>query len=200
MSKGAAAAERRPGGSANPPVELVEPSLRRLPGYIAALQAGWSPDTTREVSGAQLMAIRADAQAFIRDLARHEGGTVALADGTRVPRPPGRVLWIWDGDFCGTINLRFVPGSEELPPHVSGHVGYAVVPWKRNRGYARQALRLPLPIARELGLPRLLVTCDEDNAASRRVIAVNGGVMAGAAPDPEHAGRRKLLFWISTGP
>ena len=42
----------------NSPVELVEPSLGRLPGYIAALEAGWSPDTTRDVSGEQLEAIR----------------------------------------------------------------------------------------------------------------------------------------------
>jgi predicted acetyltransferase len=198
MSEGAAAGQH-PGGSANSPIELVEPSLQRLPGYIAALQAGWSPNTTRDVSGEQLAAIRENAEAFIRDLARHEGGTVTLADGVRVPRLPGRVLWIWDGDFCGSINLRFVPGSEDLPPYVSGHVGYAVVPWKRNRGYARQALRLLLPIARGLGLPRLLVTCDEDNAVSRRVIAANGGVPAGEAPDPENTGRRELLFWVSTG-
>jgi predicted acetyltransferase len=198
MSEGAGAG-RHPGGSANSPIELVEPSLQRLPGYIAALQAGWSPNTTRDVSGEQLAAIRKDAEAFIRDLARYEGGMVTLADGARAPRLPGRVLWIWDGDFCGSINFRFVPGSEDLPPYVSGHVGYAVVPWKRNRGYARQALHLLLPIARGLGLPRLLVTCDEDNAASRRVIAANGGVSAGEAPDPEHAGKRKLLFWVNTG-
>jgi len=35
-------------------VELVEPSLDRLPGYMAALEAGWSPNTTRDVSGEQL--------------------------------------------------------------------------------------------------------------------------------------------------
>jgi len=87
-----------------------------------------------------------------------------------VPRLPGWVFWIWDGSFCGSINLRFIPGSEELPPHVAEHVGYAVVPWKWNRGYARQALRLLLRVARTLGLPRLLISCDEVNLASRRVI------------------------------
>lgn len=130
----------------NPLVDLLEPSLARLPGYIAALEAGWSPDTTRDVSREQLTAIRRDAESFVYYLARREGGRIKCADGTSVPRLPGPVFWIWDGEFCGAINLRFIPESEALPHYVSGHVGYAVVPWKRDRGYARQALRLLLPI------------------------------------------------------
>jgi hypothetical protein len=51
----------------NSSVELVEPSLVRLPGYLAALEAGWSPDTTRDVSGQQLEAIRDDAEGFVRE-------------------------------------------------------------------------------------------------------------------------------------
>lgn len=180
-------------------VELVEPNLDRLPGYVAALEAGWSPNTVRDVSGNQLIAIREDAEAFLRDLTRREGGgTVTLGDGTAVPRLPGRVFWLWDGEFCGTINLRFVPGTLDLPSHVSGHLGYAVVPWKRRRGYATRALALLLPVARELGLSRVLATCGAGNLASRRVIEANGGVAAGSALDPDHPGERKLLFWIDT--
>jgi predicted acetyltransferase len=182
----------------DPRIELVEPSAERLPGYVAALESGWSPNTTRDVSGEQLAAIRNDAESFLRDLNRREGGTIALADGTEVSRLPSRVFWIWDGKFCGAINLRFVPGSEALPPHVSGHVGYAVVPGKRNRGYARQALRQLLPVAHELGMPRVLITCDEDNAPSRRVIEDNGGVAAGEALHRDDNNKRKLLFWVST--
>lgn len=179
-------------------ISLAEPSLDRLPGYKAALEAGWSPNTTRDVSGEQLEAVRRDAGEFIRDLMEHEGRTVTLADGSKVPRLPGRVFWIWDGEFCGSINLRFVPATLDLPPHVSGHLGYAIVPWKRERGYATQALALLLPVARDLGLPRVLVTCDAGNIASRRIIEANGGIAASSDTHPDQTGERKLTFWIDT--
>ena len=179
-------------------IELVEPSLSLLPGYVTALEAGWSPNTIRDVSGEQLAAIRSNAGAFLQDLTRREGGTLILADGTSVPRIPNRVFWMWDGEFCGSINFRFVQSSLDLPPHVSGHIGYAVVPWKQGRGCATQALALMLPVARELGLPRVLVTCDAGNVASRRVIEANGGIVAGEKIAPDHPSGRALLFWMST--
>jgi RimJ/RimL family protein N-acetyltransferase len=65
------------------------------------------------------------------------------------------------------------------------------VPSKRNRGYARGALRLLLPISHELGLQRLLISCDEDKVASRRVIEANGGVRVGEKPHPAHPAKCK---------
>ena len=49
-------------------IELDEPSLDRLPGYIAALETGWSPSAICDLSGTHLNAIRVDAEAFLRDL------------------------------------------------------------------------------------------------------------------------------------
>ncbi len=177
---------------------LVAPSLERLPGYAAALEQGWSPNNLRDVSGEQLAAIRADAAKFIANLNPREGGTVALGDGRVVPRLPGPVFWIWDGEFCGSINFRHVPGTEELPPHVTGHIGYAIVPWKRRRGYATRALALLLPIARDHGLQRAQITCDDDNFASYRVIEANGGVLAERRPDDDDPARIKRIYWIDT--
>ncbi|MBS0559052.1 MAG: GNAT family N-acetyltransferase [Proteobacteria bacterium] len=179
---------------------LVEPSLERLPGYVAALRTGWSPSTGRDVSAEQLAEIERDVARFVADLARNgAGATVTLPDGSTVERLPGLVRWMWDGSFCGAINVRHVPGTLDLPPHVSGHVGYAVVPWKRRQGIATRALALMLPIARSLGLPRILVTCDADNEASRRTILANGGVPDEACPQREEIGKLKLRFWIATG-
>src|SRR6202042_2796718 len=109
-------------------------------------------------------------------------------------RLPGRVCWLDDGAFCGTINLRYIPGTDRLPDHVSGHIGYAVVAWKRRRGYATRALALILPVAREIGLGRVELTCDRGNEASARVILKNGGVLIGQRR--EAGNKIKLVFRI----
>lgn len=178
------------------PFRLVAPALSALPGYAAALEAGWSPNTLRDVSGEQLAALRADAAGFVDSLA-HPRGTITLGDGRVVPRLPGCILWMWDGDFCGAINLRHQPGTQALPPHVSGHVGYAVVPWKRRRGYATQALALMLPVAARAGLAWVELTCDPDNIGSQRVIETNGGVRQPGERDED--GHPKLVYRIATG-
>ncbi len=181
--------------------QLVAPDLDRLDGYVAALQVGWSPNTTRDVTAEELAALRDDAPGHLRVLRGEAPGVIHLPDGREVARLPGLVRWIWDDAFCGAINLRHQPGTEELPAHVTGHVGYAIVPWKQRQGHATRALALLLPIARALGLPRLprlLITCDEDNHPSRRVIETNGGVPDGADPHPDRPGVRRLRFWVAT--
>ena len=79
-----------------------------------------------------------------------------------------------------------------------GHVGYTVVPWKQGRGYATEALRQILPVARAEGFARVLLTCDDDNEASRKVIRANGGVPDGHVPHPGRPGHVKLMFWVPT--
>jgi predicted acetyltransferase len=175
------------------PLRLVQPSLECLPGYAAALAAGWSPDTTQDVSAGQLAMIGRDPAGFLDELARQDG-TIRTASGAELPRLPSRIFWIDDGEFCGVINLRFIAGSDLLPDYVSGHIGYAVVPWKRRLGYATRALALMLPVARAVGLSHIAITCDDDNEPSRQVILANGGVFVGGRPMA--AGKTKLHFRI----
>jgi predicted acetyltransferase len=162
-------------------LRLLPPSLEHLPQYVDALEHGWSPDNVRGRAGAedQLARIAEDPVAFLasQDDPQGRGPPVKLPDGSDVQRLPGYYRWIWDGEFCGTVGFRWAPGTPELPPHVLGHLGYGVVPWKQGRGYATTALGLILPDARALGLPYVELTTDPENVASQRVIEANGGVM-----------------------
>jgi predicted acetyltransferase len=77
-----------------------------------------------------------------------------------------------------------------------GHIGYDTVPSFRGRGVATEMLRQALPVARALGLASVLLTCDETNAASIRVIERNGGSLRETkALDANRP--RKRYYWIT---
>jgi len=171
---------------------LIAPALERLPAYAAALRRGWSPDNIRgEVAAREELAqIDADPVMFVASQTDRDakGPPIKLPNGSTAVRLPGYRLWMWDGEFCGVIGFRWQPGTATLPPHVLGHIGYAVVPWKRRRGYATAALCLMLPRARAEGLPHIEITTDADNPASQKVILANGGTLLGPYRKPPEYG------------
>lgn len=110
------------------------------------------------------------------------------------PRPEGKVpetlLWWVDGDeYLGRLSIRHQ--LTETLRELGGHIGYVVRPSARRQGHASAMLAASLPIARGLGIDPALVTCDADNAGSRRVIESGGGVFEDQRED-------KLRFWVPT--
>ncbi|MEU4394922.1 GNAT family N-acetyltransferase [Kribbella sp. NPDC023855] len=127
------------------------------------------------------------------EFARMVDAIKAQADES-VPPPADIVhetmLWFVDGiDWIGRVAIRhdLTPALLEL----GGHIGYFVRPSARRRGYATQMLTQSLPIAARLGIDPALLTCDEDNEVSRRVILAAGGELE----DERHG---KLRFWVPT--
>jgi len=181
-------------------MDLVWPAAQYLPGYVHALQQGWSPDNLRPQAALDDLArIAEDPDRFLFEQVDREakGPSITLPDGSTVPRLPGYSRWMWDGEFCGSIGFRWQPGTTELPPHCLGHVGYSVVPWKRGRGYATRALQLLLPQAGEEGLAYIELTTNSDNTASRRVIEANGGKLVERFHKPAaYGGAESLRFRI----
>jgi predicted acetyltransferase len=180
-------------------MKLVVPALDYLGGYRDALQRGWSPDNVRLEAAAceELEKIAADPAAFVASLDDPEAtaGPITLGDGSKVPRLPGYRRWMWDGEFCGSIGFRWQKGTSALPPYVLGHVGYAVVPWKRRLGYATRALALLLDDARREGLDHITLTTDPDNMPSQKVITANGGTLIERFTMDESHGRAEALRW-----
>ena len=138
--------------------------------------------------------VKSEPQGFLKRLTGTNRVVERLLDGTPVPPMREVVYWISDGEFSGVISLRRLQNSDELPAGVSGHVSYAVVPWKSRKGYARQALADLLQRALPFGLKRLLITTHQDNLPSRRVIEATGGVLGGLVPYPSQPGKFRLEF------
>jgi len=184
-----------------PTCTLVKPSLDHLPSYKSALERGWGPDNLREAEAARehLAKIAQDAALFValHDDPHALAGPVTLPDGSKVVRLPGITRWMWDGEFCGSINLRWQTGTSALPSYVLGHIGFSVVPWKRRLGYATRALALLLPEARAQGLDHVELTTAPDNIASQKTILANGGrLIERFRKDAAYGGNEGLRFRI----
>jgi predicted acetyltransferase len=120
-----------------------------------------------------------------------------MEDSATVP-VPGWVeadyyMMVREGDIrvLGMINFRHFLNDHLA--EIGGHIGYHVRPSERDRGYAKAMLALCLQKCTEFGLDRVLITCTNDNVASRQVILANGGVFDRTTKDGDLTLER---YWI----
>ena len=107
---------------------------------------------------------------------------------------PHTVYFMVEGEkFIGHVDVRHRLNEHLLT--VGGHIGYAIRPSERQKGYGTEILRQALTEARELGLKKVLVTCSDDNIASKRIIEKNGGVFENTSVTD--AGVVKRRYWIT---
>lgn len=148
--------------------------------------------------GYDLQALRRDFCAYVWDLKRlgekSEHGYVDI------------VHWLIDrGEYIGQASVRPNLATPYLITY-GGHIGYSIRPSRRGRGYGKRILKLALKKARRVGLDRVLITCDADNLASKRIIESNGGQFETAMKMDAHIKRMegrggvadldKLRYWI----
>ena len=121
---------------------------------------------------------------------------VAAKDPANTPPDelPYEDFWLMDDDeWIGKLTLRSTINAKYL--HAGGHIGYEIRPSKRRSGYGTVLLHMGLEKARERGLDRVLLTCDENNIASRKVIEKNGGQLENAV-QVEGQTVPKMRYWI----
>ncbi len=116
---------------------------------------------------------------------------VNLAEG----HVPSTELWLIDeGGFIGWVSIRH--RLNEQLSKIGGHIGYWIRPSKRNKGYGTTILKLALGEAKKLGIEKALVTCDENNTGSRKIIEANGGVLE-SVPDSASGMPQKCRYWVT---
>ena len=123
---------------------------------------------------------------------------------------------IVDNSFEETVRQGFVPSSTYLAVRVEddkllgmidirhklneylfnfgGHIGYSIRKSERRKGYAKEMLEQALGKCREMGLDKVLITCDKENIASASTIKSQGGVLDNEVNEEDEIVQR---YWIN---
>ena len=118
-----------------------------------------------------------------------------------VPRTQYIAIRKSDNKIVGSVNLRHELNDNLL--RNGGHIGYMVATDERQKGYAKEMLRLGLLECKKLGIERVLVTCKKSNIGSAKTIIANGGVLENEITLDEnvggfeHKGEIMQRYWIT---
>ena len=96
-----------------------------------------------------------------------------------------------DNYIIGMIDIRHY--LNDFLKQFGGNIGYGVRKTEKNKGYAKQMLKLALEKCKELKIKKVLITCDEDNIASEKVI-LSANVKLEDIRNID--GENKKRFWI----
>lgn len=131
-----------------------------------------------------------DFEAYLKDIND-------LSSGIGLPKGyvPSTEWWLinTNNDILGTVRLRHRLGERNYQE--GGHIGYDIAPSYRRQGYGKAILQITLNKARELGLKRVLITCDFDNIGSKKIIEYNGGILENSIIS-KVTGKEILRYWI----
>ena len=168
-------------------MQLVKPSTKYQESYLAAFEEG-KPETNHT----SLTSPRENQSfaEFVREEIDHEKGKSLPKDWVSET-----VLWLIDtNEFIGRVSIRH--RLTETLRATGGHIGYWIRPSKRKLGYGKIILKLALSTAKKLKIHHVLVTCDETNIGSRKIIEANDGVLENSIMS-ENEGSLKRRYWIT---
>ena len=164
--------------------KLVLPSVEYKESFLEALKE-YQEEGLLHYMDLKIEDLRENFEAYIQ-------GLLDQADGKNLPQ--GYVAmtryWLVDGsEFIGRFDIRHELNS--FLKKEGGHIGYDVRPTKRKQGYGSVGLELALLKAKELGLKKVLLTCNRSNSASIKIIEKCAGVL-----DTQNDSSEKNVYWI----
>lgn len=157
-----------------PDTRLLVPFRRLFDDYRATGHNEWCEEAALSVSDfpAYVTAARAKAQGL------------GLSDDWA----PTSYFWMQNGDdLVGTLRIRHFLTTAVIER--AGHIGYDIAPAFRGRGLGHEILQLGLEQASKLGIGDVLLICDAENIASRRIIERQGGRLDRTKND-------EMWYWI----
>ena len=164
-------------------LRLVKPALKYKHGYIAAEKEFQKEDGRKD---SEIQKLDKNFAAFIKRMRNYEKGTVSRG------RVPSSTYWLLNNSvFIGIATVR-----HRLNPRLlknGGHVGYGIRPTQRKKGYGKKILVLALRKAKKLGIKKVLITCDDTNVGSWKIIEVNGGILENKI---RYKGKLLRRYWI----
>lgn len=173
-----------------PNLELVSPSKKYQAAFIAMARDFQTHGENRYDS--VLPKLETSFDLYLQRLEMQAKG-IGLREGI----VPQTTLWsVLGEEVIGVIRIR-----HRLTPHleqVGGHIGYQIRPGWRRRGLGTRQLALALVVVGEWGWKRVLITCDDDNIGSARIIEANGGALWDVINVP---GEPKPIrrYWVRLG-
>ena len=170
-------------------LKLVIPTAEYKKSFIEAIQEFQLEGRNLEIN---ILDLGNNFEKYLTKLADEEKG-IGMKEGY----VPATTLWLVEGgEFIGHVSIRHCL-TENLQ-QVGGHIGYSIRPTKRRMGYGTKTLEFALLEAKKFGIHNVLITCDDDNVGSAKIIEKNGGVLENKVEGEYESEAKKLKrrYWI----
>ncbi|WP_040215234.1 GNAT family N-acetyltransferase [Clostridium polynesiense] len=151
-------------------VYLVKPGIEYKEEYLNMIEE-WK-STGEEFTPWVLSFDASDFSALIKKLEK-----MSVGEGLEPEFVENSTYWLADDKkrILGAVNIRHRLNEDLLDR--GGHIGYGIRPSERKKGYASELLRQALIIVKEMGMKRVLLTCDKENKGSAKTIVKNKGIL-----------------------
>lgn len=172
---------------------FIDPHPDYAASYVAAIKNGLD---LHPASATEIRKIQNSFREWLHDL-NDLSKPVMLPDGTTAPKIPQTLRWLVQGDhhFIGRVAVRHY--LNEPLRNFGGHIGYSIRPPERRKGYGQMLIHEGLRILKDIGEPRALVTCNDDNFGSIKIIKGAGGILEKTAICSANNGKPLRYYWIN---